>query len=119
MFDRTATFICGWATIAIAAVCCSSASAATWYVDNSGSSACSNSTSYGSEAHPWCTISYGVAHINSGDDLLVKQGTYNEELYINRPAGTPTKDTVIRTYPGHAVVIKGAGNTGRVRITAT
>src|SRR5262245_15419200 len=98
---------------------CDVASAATKYVDNSGSPACSNSTSFGSEAQPWCTITYGLARIAGGDDLYVKQGTYNEELFVNGPAGTAAKNTVIRTYPGHVVTVRGAGNTGRVRITAT
>jgi WD40 repeat protein len=93
--------------------------AATRYVDNSGSPACSNSTSYGSETQPWCTITYGLARIASSDDLYVKQGTYNEELYISGPAGTASKNTVIRTYPGHTVTVRGGGNTGRARITGT
>src|SRR6185295_19075096 len=88
-------------------------------VDNSGSPPCANNASLGSEANPWCTISYGVANIGSGDDLVVKRGTYNEGVYINGPAGSAAKDTVIRTYPGHAVTIRGSGNTGRVKITGT
>ena len=95
------------------------ADAASRYVDNSGSPACSNSPSAGSEAQPWCTINYGVTHISSGDDLYVKQGTYREDVFINGPAGSANKPTVIRTYPGHAVTIRGAGNTGRTKITTT
>jgi parallel beta-helix repeat protein len=89
------------------------------YVDNSGSPACSNSTSFGSEAQPWCTINYALGHISGGDDLFIKRGTYNEEFSISGPAGSPSKSTVIRTYPGHTVTIRGAGNTGRVKITGT
>jgi parallel beta-helix repeat protein len=96
----------------------SEALGATRYVDNSGSPACSNSASSGSEAVPWCTITYAVNNINGGDDVYVKQGTYNEAPFISGLSGTPSKDTVIRAYPGHVVTIRGAGNTGRVRITA-
>jgi len=97
----------------------SSASGASYYVDNSGSPACSNSSSFGTEDRPWCTITYGMSRLAGGDDLLVKQGTYNEALYINGPAGSSTKPTVIRSYPGHVVTIRGGGNTGRVKITST
>jgi parallel beta-helix repeat protein len=97
----------------------SPASAASRYVDNSGSPACSDSTAFGTEAQPWCTIGYGVGRISSGDDLFVKKGTYNEEVYVGGPAGSATKNTVIRTYPGHIVTIRGFGNTGRVKISAT
>jgi hypothetical protein len=105
--------------ILFATVWPSAAYGASRYVDNSGSPACSNSASFGSETQPWCTISYGVSNINGGDDLYVKRGTYNEEPYINGPAGSASKSTVVRTYPGHIVTIRGAGNTGRVKIVGT
>jgi hypothetical protein len=95
------------------------ASAATYYVDNSGSPACSNSLSAGSEARPLCTINFGVGILRGGDELVVKRGTYNEAVYIDGPAGTAAQPTVIRTYPGHVVTIRGTGNTGRVKITST
>jgi parallel beta-helix repeat protein len=97
----------------------STAFAASRYVDNSGSPACSNSTTFGSETQPWCTISYAIGRISGGDDLYVKRGTYNEEVVISGPAGSAGKNTVIRSYPGHTVTIRGFGNTGRVKITAT
>ncbi|HLG59282.1 MAG TPA: right-handed parallel beta-helix repeat-containing protein [Vicinamibacterales bacterium] len=97
-----------------------SALAANRYVDNSGSPACSNSTSAGSEAQPWCTIAYGVTQIDGGDDLFVKQGTYtSSSLNILGPAGTASNPTVIRAYPGHNVTIRGGGNGGRVKIGST
>ena len=96
------------------------AAAATYYVDNSGSPACSNSPTNGSTSNPWCTIMYGVGHISSGDTLYVKAGSYMENVTINGPAGTASGSTMIRTYPGQAVTITGAGvNSGRVRIADT
>ena len=97
----------------------SAAYSAIYYVDNSGSPACSNVPANGTEAHPWCTITYGIGRLSSKDTLYVKSGTYNEEVYINRPAGDSWGNTIIRAYPGHTVTIRGAGNTGRVKITGT
>jgi parallel beta-helix repeat protein len=94
--------------------------AATYYVSNSGSPACANNASNGSEAKPWCTITYGIGHLASGDTLLVKSGTYNEQPLINGPAGTASAPTVIKTYPGATVTIMGAGvDGGRVKIENT
>ena len=91
---------------------------ATYYVDNSGSPACSNSSSYGTEANPWCTITYGIAHINGGDNLYVKAGIYREDVYIAGPAGSVNKDTLIKAYPG--VTIYGSGvDSGRVMLVNT
>jgi hypothetical protein len=95
------------------------ASAATYYVDNSGSPACTDSLSAGSEDRPLCTINFGVGRLQGGDELVVKQGTYAEYVYIDGPAGTAAQPTVIRTRPGDVVTIRGRGNTGRVKITST
>jgi hypothetical protein len=94
--------------------------AATHYVDNSGSPACSNSPGNGSEAAPWCTISYGIAHINGGDTLNVKAGTYNDYVDIAGPAGSAGAPTIIQTYQAATVTILGSGvNSGRVKIENT
>jgi parallel beta-helix repeat protein len=90
---------------------------ATRYVDNSATRQCRDSESFGSEAQPWCTISYAIGRLKGGDELYVKQGRYDEDVYIDGPSGSPGKPTVIRTYPGHRVTIRGEGNTGRVKIT--
>lgn len=96
------------------------ASAADFYVDNSGSPVCNNVPGNGSEANPWCTINYGIGQISSGDTLYVKAGTYNENVFINRPSGTPGTPTMLQTFPGHTVTILGNGvDTGRVKIADT
>jgi Right handed beta helix region len=96
------------------------AAAATYYVDNSGSPACSNSPANGSQAAPWCTVQYGVSRISGGDTLYVKNGTYNEAFSIKSAAGTAAAHTVISAYPGHAPVLRGSGLTGgRMKIAAT
>jgi len=99
----------------------SMAHAASYYADNSGSPACSDALSYGTEAKPWCTLSYAIARISGGDDLYVKSGIYAEtSLYISGPSGTSGKNTTIQTYPGDTVTIQGSGyNSGRVKITGS
>ena len=94
--------------------------AAVRYVDNSGPPACSDSTGNGSATSPWCTVTYGVGHISSGDTLYVKSGTYNENLYISGPAGRASAPTVIQACPGGTVTLRGSGtNSDRVKIANT
>jgi hypothetical protein len=97
------------------------ASGTVFYVDNSGSPRCANTTSGGSETKPWCTINYAIERMKGGDTLYVKAGTYTERVYINRPAGTASQHTTIQAYPGHKVVIKSTGfsGSGRVKIENT
>lgn len=90
--------------------------AAVFYVDNSGSPVCSNSSSNGSEARPWCTINYGVSRLSSGDTLYVKRGTYNEVVYIAGPSGTASKPTIVQAFPGHTPIIRGSGYSGSGRV---
>jgi hypothetical protein len=92
--------------------------AATFYVNNSGSPACSNSPGNGSQANPWCTIQYGVAHMASGDTLNVMAGTYAGDFTITGPSGKAGAHTVIQAAPGQTPIISGPGfNSGRVKIT--
>ncbi len=110
-----------WLAIILLAILFSNtAYGADHYVDNSSAPACSDTPSYGTEANPWCTINYGIARMGRQDNLYVKAGIYREGVYINRPAGSVGKDTLIKAYPGHRVTIYGNGvNTGRVKITNT
>ena len=89
-----------------------------YYVDNSPTSNCSNNPSYGLETNPWCTISYALGQIRSGDTIYVKTGTYNETLYISNLYGTENSRTLIKAHVGCMVTLQGNGiNTGRVKIT--
>ena len=91
-----------------------------YYVDNSGSPACSDVPSFGTEAHPWCTVQYGVGRITGGATLYVKNGTYNEAFTIHGPAGTSAAHTIISAYPGYAPILRGSGfGSGRMKITGT
>src|SRR6185369_7378584 len=92
----------------------SSAHAGTFYVNNAGS--CANSGS-GTQTAPWCTITYGVSRISGGDTLIVKAGTYNEQVTINRASGTASAQTVVKAAPGETVTIMGSGvDGGRVKL---
>ncbi|MBV6433881.1 MAG: hypothetical protein IANPNBLG_04115 [Bryobacteraceae bacterium] len=116
-------FFAQWSTVAILLFSLAIpmlSSGAIRYVDNSGSPACSNHPSNGSAVSPWCTVSYGIEQLSSGDTLYVQSGTYSENIYISGPAGTASAPTVIRAYPGTTVTLRGLGtNSGRVKIANT
>ena len=96
-----------------------SADGAERFVDNSGVPPCSNSMPGGTEARPWCTITYAMARAEPGDVVYVKKGNYREDVYIDRKHGGPTYIT-LQNFPGHAPVIVGAGvDSGRNKITSS
>jgi hypothetical protein len=91
--------------------------AATYYVNNSGSPTCGNAAGRGTLAQPFCTISYALGRMAGGDTVYVRSGTYNENLYIAGPAGKAGTNTLIAAYPGDTVLLLGSGiNTGRCKI---
>lgn len=82
-----------------------SASAATYYVDDSGSN-----SNPGTLAAPFRTITYGLTFIsNPGDVLWVRGGTYNERAVIWNKNGTSTAPIYIGGYNGELPVIDGTG----------
>ncbi|HHW09758.1 MAG TPA: hypothetical protein GXX29_07285 [Firmicutes bacterium] len=89
----------------------------TYYLDGENREAL-NSLNYGTEDRPWKTIDFALANLKPGDTLLIKEGTYNTtRLMINGLKGTPEAWITIKAYPGHKVVLKGAGiTTGRVQL---
>jgi hypothetical protein len=94
--------------------------AATYYVNNSGSPACGNAAGRGTLAQPFCTISYALGRLAAGDTVYVRSGTYNEALYIAGPGGKAGANTLIAAYPGDTVLLLGSGvNTGRCKIANT
>ncbi len=89
---------------------------ATYYVDNSGSPACSDQASYGSEAQPWCTVGFALSQISGGDDILIKTGVYNETFTLSNLTASSNDHTVIKNYSTDAVEIRGNGvHTGRLK----
>jgi hypothetical protein len=91
-------------------------------VDNARPSACSdatNSSGGGSQARPWCTINRAVAQAEPGDVVYVKNGIYNEQVYIEGKHGGESYIT-IQSFPGHSPIIEGDGvDGGRNKILAS
>jgi len=76
--------------------------AGTFYVDNSSAS-CSNGGP-GTEAQPYCTISAAVAaHQGPGTTILVKPGTYREQVTITA-SGTAGSPFVLQALGGPVIV---------------
>lgn len=59
----------------------------------------------GNEALPWRTLNHAVYALNAGETVLVKNGTYQESLYINK-SGSPGKPITYKAYPGHVPKIE-------------
>ena len=68
----------------------------TYYVAKTGSNS-NTCTQAQNQSTPKQTVSAGVACMQSGDRLEIKQGTY-EEIIPNPPSGTPSNRTVIATF---------------------
>src|SRR2546426_4629262 len=76
-----------------------------FYVDNA-SSACSDAGA-GTQAQPYCTITAAInAHKGAGVAILVKPGTYREQVTV--PASGAAGDTFFVRALGGPVVIDGA-----------
>ena len=81
-------------------------SAKDYYVATSGSNANS-----GTLDHPWRDIEYGVNHINPGDTVWIRSGTYVIRDYIKfDKSGTFDKPMNLRKYDG-TVTIDGLDST--------
>lgn len=80
-------------------------SADTYYVDRDHPSASDGNP--GSEASPWATIQHAADTVGAGDTVLVKQGTYPEQVTISC-VGTAVQSVVFAAYPGHTVTVDGA-----------
>jgi hypothetical protein len=60
----------------------------------------------GSEAKPWRTLVHGAAHLQPGDTLVLRGGTYYEHLRATL-VGTVEQPITIRAYPGELVTLDG------------
>ncbi len=60
----------------------------------------------GSEAQPWRTINHALTLLSAGDTLLLRGGTYFENVYC-AVAGTAEKPITIRSHPGELAIIDG------------
>lgn len=60
----------------------------------------------GSQDRPWKSIRHAIQHINPGDTLYLRGGTYSEHVYC-AVAATSENPVTIRSYPGELAVIDG------------
>jgi hypothetical protein len=85
----------------------SAAYSATYYVAKTGDNLNNNCTEAQNQATPKLTITAGMACLTAaGDILIVKAGTYNENLIINVPNGTDSAYTTIRAATGETVWLR-------------
>ena len=93
------------ALILVAAWAPPAALAATYYVDRSHPAA--SDSNPGTEALPWLTIQHAADTLVAGDTVLVKAGTYPEQVTV-ASNGASGQEIVFAAYPGHTVTIDGA-----------
>lgn len=75
----------------------------TYYVTKNG-----NDNNTGTEESPWLTITKATNTLVAGDTVLIKEGTYNENVLIKN-SGSPGKIITFTAYPGDSVTIDGKG----------
>ena len=83
--------------------------AATYYVANNGSNA-----NDGSAGNEWKTISYGISRLQSGDTLIVRNGTYSglSNFITGIPSGTSGNFTTVMAETPFGVRIVNSGSLG-------
>jgi hypothetical protein len=80
--------------------------AATYYVSPAG-----NNSDQGTLDHPWQTIQHAAEVAEAGDTVLIREGTYHENVYLAN-GGNPTEGYIIfAAYPGENPIINGTGVT--------
>ena len=89
--------------------------AATYYVSTAGNDGNSGTTLDA----PFRTIGHAVNGAAAGDTVVVRGGTYREDVEMNT-GGTADRPLVLTAYPGEVPVIKGSNVvTGWVKYNAT
>lgn len=61
----------------------------------------------GSQDQPWRTLSHAVNQLQAGDTLVLREGTYYEQLTLSL-IGREDAPITLRSYPGEQAVISGA-----------
>lgn len=85
---------------------------ATFYVSTDGSDGGS-----GSASSPWRTINHAVhAEVGAGDRIIVRSGTYVEQVWINRGGSAAGDLTIKSEVPGGAHVIAPSGSYSAINI---
>ncbi|MBD3362889.1 hypothetical protein GF362_04175 [Candidatus Dojkabacteria bacterium] len=76
-----------------------------YYVAKNG-----NDSNSGSESEPWLSIQHAVDHLEAGDTVFIKEGTYNERVTVSK-TGSTNQYITVSVNPGDEgkVVVDGAG----------
>ena len=82
--------------------------AADYYVD--GNSQAAGDSNPGTEELPWLSIQHAAATATAGDTVYIKDGIYNEHVYIENEGG-PESHIVFSAFPGETPIIDGTGVT--------
>lgn len=88
-------------TLVCASLSAAAANAAVYYVSPSG-----NDQSTGCEGQPWLTIQKAADTVSGGDTVMVRPGSYNERVTIDR-SGTPRNKIVFKSAGSRAAIVKG------------
>ena len=80
--------ISSFSRLVLVALCSYALQGATYYVSPSGSDAAA-----GTQDQPFATIQVAVSHLNPGDTLYVRTGSYHEMVTVNQSgtAAAPTQ----------------------------
>lgn len=62
----------------------------------------------GSLTSPWKTLQHAINHLQPGDSLLIREGTYKEYLYLKK-SGTSENPLVVSVFQGEEAVLDGEG----------
>ena len=90
--------------LAMALCFCGHGYAATFYVSPDG-----DDSDAGSKNAPWETIQYAAYNAVAGDKVLVREGRYNETVYVENSGSETGGYIVFASYPGETAVLDGTG----------
>ncbi|HWQ89819.1 MAG TPA: cell wall-binding repeat-containing protein [Desulfitobacteriaceae bacterium] len=71
-----------------------------------------NDLNPGSLDYPFLTISRAIKSIQPGDTLLLREGTYCEQIDFYNLNGSPSNWYILKNYPGETPVLQGNDNLG-------
>lgn len=79
-------------------------SAADYYVSPSG-----NDSNSGTSSSPWKTVQKGVSSASAGDNIYLREGTYNESVSISK-SGASGSPITLSSYSGENATINGGSS---------
>lgn len=83
--------------------------ATTYYVDNNHPSAGDNNP--GTIDLPWLTIQHASEVMEAGDMTYIREGSYNEHVYVEQGGNGTAGHIVFSAYPGETPILDGTGVT--------